>query len=242
MTFRWKTRYPAARVKARDLKPGDHYAARPLGRLQKIETGSQVSAWPYRLKLSDDVLRFDYEPHERSLFRELDVWRVHGSTGRALPRKRWSSNTVLHETRGIGGSSAIGVRLHETDVVTVNVDDLVTLRTGGWPTMLTSARIEDFLPEGWYIEKHGSELPWLLWTRAARECRCGSTDPETSEPCPADTWDGTHYHRAAHEIVMSEGMTVNLRTGLLVTAGDEIIMSWPKDSCSPRGWQAKSLI
>lgn len=265
--IRWRTRYPVQRVKVRELEARQHYALRPLGEIRTVPVDAEEGRWPWhRVRPGDDALWFPAHLGNRSLHSELAAWLTHAGTGRPMARKRWSSNTTLHAlpvpARGAADTTVgFAVRLHETDVVTVDPSDVVTLRTGGWPTMTTSARVEDFLPEGWSIEKQGSKLPWVLWTTARRVCgRCGDELHDEPAPdgtacwvdtsgggvCSEDEWSAMmgepnqHYPRPAHEIVMSEGMCVNLRTGLLVTAGDEIIMSWPRDYHHGRSWQARA--
>jgi hypothetical protein len=63
-------------------------------------------------------------------------------TGRCHERRKVANNTWL-ERRPNGD---IGVRLHETDVVTYSPDGSITLDTGGWFTVTTKARINEFTP------------------------------------------------------------------------------------------------
>jgi hypothetical protein len=41
---------------------------------------------------------------------------------------------------------SVAIRYHETDVVTIHPDDTATLRTGGWKTYTTRARMDEYSP------------------------------------------------------------------------------------------------
>ena len=64
-------------------------------------------------------------------------------TGRCSQSRKVANNTYL-QRRG----DDIAVRLHNTDVVTFHADGTATLSTGGWFTVTTKARINDYLPGG----------------------------------------------------------------------------------------------
>ena len=56
----------------------------------------------------------------------------------------------------------IALTYHRTNVVSWHVDGTITLRTGGWQTATTKARINDYSPHSvyqefglWYIRPHG---------------------------------------------------------------------------------------
>lgn len=56
-------------------------------------------------------------------------------------RKKLTHNTYLHETQ-----DGVAVKLHNTDIVTIHRDDTYTLNSGGWQTVTTKARINEFSP------------------------------------------------------------------------------------------------
>jgi len=56
-------------------------------------------------------------------------------------KKKLANNTYLHETQ-----DGIAVRLHNTDIVTIHPDNTYTLNSGGWQTVTTKARINEFSP------------------------------------------------------------------------------------------------
>ena len=58
------------------------------------------------------------------------------------------------------GDGAIAVRLVETDILTFYACGAVTLNSGGWRTMLTSSRINDYLPTGWRL--YSDRGSWFL--------------------------------------------------------------------------------
>lgn len=64
-------------------------------------------------------------------------------TGRCSQSRKVANNTYL-ERRG----DDIALRLHATDVVTFHADGTATLNSGGWLTVTTKARINDYLPGG----------------------------------------------------------------------------------------------
>jgi hypothetical protein len=62
--------------------------------------------------------------------------------------RRLRHNTYLYPS----GPDAYAVRFHSTDVVTIHRDGTWTLRTGGWETVTTKARINDYSPARVYSE------------------------------------------------------------------------------------------
>jgi hypothetical protein len=65
-------------------------------------------------------------------------------TGRCSKSRKVANNTYL-ERRPDGD---IAVRLHATDVVTFHADGTATLDSGGWLTVTTKARMNEWLPGG----------------------------------------------------------------------------------------------
>jgi hypothetical protein len=56
-------------------------------------------------------------------------------------RKKLTHNTYLHETQ-----DGVAVQLHNTDIVKIHKDNTYTLNSGGWFTVTTKARINEFSP------------------------------------------------------------------------------------------------
>lgn len=63
--------------------------------------------------------------------------------------KKIGNNTYLHKVDG-----GIGVRLHSTDVVVIHEDGTYTLDSGGWQTVTTKARINEFSPARLWQHKY----------------------------------------------------------------------------------------
>lgn len=55
--------------------------------------------------------------------------------------KKVGNNTYL-----VRGENEVGVRLHSTIVVTIHADGTYTLNSGGWRTVTTKARMNEFCP------------------------------------------------------------------------------------------------
>lgn len=74
-----------------------------------------------------------------------------------------ASSTRLHdrEHQGILGG-AVAVKYHDTDVVTYYADGSIRLDTGGWLTMSTRSRIEEYLPAGYRVASVKGR--WYLMT------------------------------------------------------------------------------
>lgn len=68
-------------------------------------------------------------------------------TGRNKDSRKLANNTYLQRRDG----DKFAVKLHDTDVVTINPDGTYVLNSGGWQTMTTKARINEYAPG--YIEQ-----------------------------------------------------------------------------------------
>jgi len=80
-------------------------------------------------------------------------------TGRNAGSRKLANNT--HAVRR--GPRAIAVRLHATDILTFYSDGRVEFRTGGWETVTTKARLNQFGPPGFTVGSNRGE--WYLSTR-----------------------------------------------------------------------------
>jgi len=83
--------------------------------------------------------------------------------GRTSERKI-ANNTYLHRVHG----GMIAVRLHDTDIVTWDVNGPITFYTGGWNTSTTRERLNRYAPPGVgfyqrdgvaYVRSHGNVKP-----------------------------------------------------------------------------------
>ena len=76
------------------------------------------------------------------------------ATGR---KRKLANNTYFVETDGGG----YGVRLHNTVIVRWEPDGRTVLDTGGWKTVTTKARMNDYMPSGWVLGQERGV--WFLW-------------------------------------------------------------------------------
>lgn len=63
-------------------------------------------------------------------------------TGRNRDSRKLANNTYLVRK----GEGQIAIRLHATDILTLREDGGIEVRTGGWQTPTTKARLNDYLP------------------------------------------------------------------------------------------------
>ena len=94
-------------------------------------------------------------------------------TGRNRERRKLENNTYLERRN----ESTIAIRLHDTDIITLTADGTVTLNSGGWRTVTTKARMNEFL-DGisisqerglWYVERQNPEYKGWEWNEAHPE-------------------------------------------------------------------------
>jgi hypothetical protein len=70
-----------------------------------------------------------------------------------------TNNLGNKDTRKVGNNTylerrtakTIALRLHDTDVLTFTLSGSVVLSSGGWKTVTTKARMNDYLPRGWKV-------------------------------------------------------------------------------------------
>ncbi len=78
--------------------------------------------------------------------------------GRNKDKKKLAPNTYA-----MRGPKSIAIRLHATDILTFYPCGSVVVKTGGWKTVTTKSRINDYLPVGWHIfQEYGV---WRWWKR-----------------------------------------------------------------------------
>lgn len=81
-----------------------------------------------------------------SLTSYLDACGVMATAKTPSKGKPLATSTRLHK-RG----EDFAVQYHDTDIVTFRPDGKIVLNTGGWLTMMTRQRMEEYLPTGWAI-------------------------------------------------------------------------------------------
>jgi len=84
-------------------------------------------------------------------------------TGRNRDSRKIGNNTYLHRI----DADAIGVKLHSTDVIVYHSDGRITFDSGGWHTVTTKARMNEFSPARvsqsrgtWEITVNGVAAPY----------------------------------------------------------------------------------
>ena len=90
------------------------------------------------------------------------VSKVRGK--RNANRRKVGNNTyaeILHD-------GSVGILLHSTYVVKIHPDDTYTLQTGGWQTVTTKDRINQYSPVRvyqrkyeWFVKVNGKEYPFM---------------------------------------------------------------------------------
>ena len=83
---------------------------------------------------------------------------------RNATRRKVGNNTYAE----ILQDNSVAITLHSTDVVTIHEDGTYTLRTGGWQTVTTKDRINQYSPVRvyqrkyeWFVKINGRELPFM---------------------------------------------------------------------------------
>jgi hypothetical protein len=77
--------------------------------------------------------------------------------GRNRERRKLANNTYA-ERRGEG---VIAIRLHATDILTYRADGSISVNTGGWRTVTTKARLNEYLPNGYRLIQNRSMWYWV---------------------------------------------------------------------------------
>lgn len=80
--------------------------------------------------------------------------------------KKVANNTYLMARRTPEGECYIALRLHETDIIEF-YEDCTAVYSGGWRTVTTKARINEYLPAGGIYQKAGV---WYWSVGAANQC------------------------------------------------------------------------
>jgi hypothetical protein len=69
----------------------------------------------------------------------IDEWCEYIAGGRSKVSRTIGNNTRVRLT-----ANGVAIRLHETDVITLNKDGTVTLNSGGWLTLTTKQRLNEY--------------------------------------------------------------------------------------------------
>lgn len=89
---------------------------------------------------------------------------------RNAKRRKVGNNTyaeILHD-------NSVGIMLHSTYVVKIHPDNTYTLQTGGWQTVTTKDRINQYSPVRvyqrkyeWFVNLNGKEYPFMEGMRVS---------------------------------------------------------------------------
>lgn len=98
-------------------------------------------------------------------YSDFDELLHHAGHGARLDRKRIANNTWAERR----DDETIAIRLHQTDIITLNLDGRVTLDSGGWHTVTTKERLNRFAPlvrvysekAVWYVRLNGADIPYV---------------------------------------------------------------------------------
>src|SRR5882762_2348120 len=88
--------------------------------------------------------------------------------GRCRESRKLANNTYARRRH----SGKIAIQLHATDILTFHSDGQIDLNTGGWDTVTTRSRMNDFIPRPWRVGgNRGSTLLYKMepqaWTPVA---------------------------------------------------------------------------
>lgn len=83
-------------------------------------------------------------------------------TGRNAQKKKLENNTYAIRQP----DNSISIRLHDTDILTFNPDGSAVVNSGGWKTVTTKARLNEFLPYGLGISQERGIWYWSKFNSA----------------------------------------------------------------------------
>ena len=79
-------------------------------------------------------------------------------------RRKIGNNTYAE----MNFDGSVGIWLHSTEVVTIHPDNTYTLRCGGWQTVTTKDRINQYSPVRvyqknfeWFVRLNGKDYPFM---------------------------------------------------------------------------------
>lgn len=98
-------------------------------------------------------------------------------TGRNATRRKLGNNTYAHRVNG-----AIAIQLHSTDILTYYPDGRIVANSGGWKTVTTKARLNEFLPHGYQISQERGV--WYWYCRGANWSNKGEVFTDGDEIMP----------------------------------------------------------
>lgn len=97
-----------------------------------------------------------------STYADFDKLLMRGT--KPVPSRKVANNTYAVRLPSVFGN-AIGIKLHDTFVVTFYEEGTIKLDSGGWLTMTTKERMNRFLPAP--LTVHSIKGRWMVTTRSA---------------------------------------------------------------------------
>src|SRR5574340_1843996 len=101
------------------------------------------------------------------------------SLNEQLAGRNAQSRKLANNTYAIRKERAIAIRLHNTEIITFHQDGAITFNSGGWRTVTTKARMNEFSPAivsqyrgVWSIRMDGMEANYadgITWNPKRRE-------------------------------------------------------------------------
>ncbi len=153
-------------------------------------------------------------------------------TGRCSQSRKIANNTYAERC-----GDDIAIRLHATDVVTFHRDGTRTLNTGGWYTVTTKARINDYLPGGvflssvkgrWFLGFYGQDVNHRVpFADGMRLDQYG--DVVSGEPCGPDVMAEDSANEAMRKAVqryLKRTKPEDIVKAFTHPAGDCILCRW----------------
>lgn len=95
-------------------------------------------------------------PYLPTTFATLDHLLHRKGTDKPVPSRKVANNTYAQRR----DESSIAIKLHATDVVTHHRDGRIVLNTGGWHTVTTKQRMNDFTPR--YVQVFSDKGRWMV--------------------------------------------------------------------------------
>jgi hypothetical protein len=95
--------------------------------------------------------------------------------------------------------NTIAVKFHNTDIMTVHQDDTLIVDNGGWQTVTTLARLNDWLPSGWGLYTHKGTWYWHNYRHRDEELNPGFKRTQPYSNGDKITADGTLHPLAGPE-------------------------------------------
>lgn len=110
---------------------------------------------------------------------------------------------------------AIRLRLHLTDILTFLPDGSTVVNSGGWKTVTTKARLNDWLPFGWRLVQSAGQWYWLPPRKACVGCAGAGKTLNSYDWRDCESCNGTGVQFAAPKrVLFTDGDSIGPRGSL----------------------------